>query len=271
MQKGNKKMLHFQNQTNIVEVLQKWRSRAVINPPYRYYAIIPAAGNGRRLGKKIPKQYQMINNAPMLYHSILALTESPYVEGVIIALSPNDLHFDLMDWHFTEKMLDKMLITFTGGDTRQETVLNTLMAISPHMQRDDWILVHDAARPGLETNLVEKLISSIGENDVGGILAVPVADTLKRETGGYIIETQEREHLWQAQTPQMFRFATLWQGLQIAQSTTDEASAIESMGFAPKLIEGNHANFKVTYPEDLKVIEAMMQAKINNEVIDNEY
>ena len=143
-----------------------------------------------------------------------------------------------------------------GGDTRQASVTNGLRSIAGEVDPDDWVLVHDAARPGLTVELIDKLIAFAKDDEVGGLLALPVVDTIKRSNGhGRADQTVAREMLWAAQTPQMFRHQPLLQALQGVQGITDEASAMEALGLHPKLVEGSPRNFKVTQPEDLLVAE----------------
>lgn len=146
-----------------------------------------------------------------------------------------------------------------GGETRAQTVLNGLECLTAHDK--DWILVHDAARPGLNSTLLERLLQSLAEDPVGGLLALPVADTLKQATPDQRVTcTRPRTSMWQAQTPQMFRYGLLKQALRMAtEAPTDEAQAIEALGLQPKLVLGSHSNFKVTYPEDMHLMSIFLQ------------
>ena len=149
---------------------------------------------------------------------------------------------------------------FCGGPTRADSVLNGLRAISDRMSPSDWVLVHDAARPCLAPWHIDKLLHALSHEEVGGLLAVPVADTLKRDDGqGRSSETVSRDRLWQAQTPQMFRYIMLRRALERAREVTDEASAIEAAGLRPRLVEGDATNLKVTYPLDLHVAEWILR------------
>jgi 2-C-methyl-D-erythritol 4-phosphate cytidylyltransferase len=150
---------------------------------------------------------------------------------------------------------------FCGGETRAESVANGLLA--SELEPDDWVLVHDAARPCLTQAHLAKLIAELRDDAVGGILAVPVADTLKRADAQQRIEfTEPRDRLWQAQTPQMFRAGLLAEALARCKNVTDEASAVESLGFQPKLVEGDSSNFKVTYPQDIRLAELLLKEKM---------
>src|SRR5690606_460805 len=149
-----------------------------------------------------------------------------------------------------------------GGATRAESVRNGLAAMADQVGDEDWVMVHDAARPCLTHTLVDKLIAGVSDADVGGILAVPVADTLKRGIGGAIVETVPREHMWQAQTPQMFRHGVLSEALvTLTPQITDEASAVEAIGLQPRLIESENSNLKVTFPFDLQIADWVLQSR----------
>ncbi len=170
-------------------------------------------------------------------------------------LSPDDENFKRYDWSHCEGKLEPL---YCGGLSRAESVSNGLLV--SELEADDWVLVHDAARPCLTQAHLNKLIAELREDSVGGILAVPVADTLKRADARQRIEsTESREKLWQAQTPQMFRAGLLAQALLQCKNVTDEASAIEALGLQPKLVEGDSSNFKVTYPLDTKLAELLLK------------
>lgn len=230
-----------------------------------FFALIPAAGSGSRMGNELPKQYLPLNNRPMIFHAIETLCRNRHISSVIVVLSPTDIHWSDYDW---SRFTDKLIVLNCGGATRADSVLNGLTAAKQkHFIDDqDWILVHDAARPCLSDDQLERLIHEITEDEVGGILAVPVADTLKRENAeGRVAQTESRDHLWQAQTPQMFRYHLLAHALQNTTHLpiTDDASAIEALGYHPKLVTGNAYNFKVTYPHDLALAELILQQRNN--------
>jgi 2-C-methyl-D-erythritol 4-phosphate cytidylyltransferase len=171
-----------------------------------------------------------------------------------VVLAPDDKLFHTYDW---SRFGDKLQPLFCGGERRSDTVLNGLIA--SEMEPDDWVLVHDAARPCLTQAQLAALIAELRDDAVGGILAVPVADTLKRaDDMGRIARTEDRAGLWQAQTPQMFRAGLLTQALQTSPQVTDEATAIEALGLHPKLVPGEPANFKVTYPQDMLLAELLL-------------
>ncbi|MFA6015665.1 MAG: 2-C-methyl-D-erythritol 4-phosphate cytidylyltransferase [Gallionellaceae bacterium] len=220
-----------------------------------FYAIVPAAGFGARMGSDLPKQYLELAGHPMLYYALTTLCVCPAITTVFVVLSPDDEHFKNYDWSHCAGKLEPL---YCGGATRAESVANGLLA--SELDPDDWVLVHDAARPCLTQAHLSKLINELHNDAVGGILAVPVADTLKRADAQQRIEcTESREKLWQAQTPQMFRAGLLAQALHQCQSVTDEASAIEALGLQPKLVAGDSTNFKVTYPQDIRLAELLLK------------
>ncbi|MDO9011491.1 MAG: 2-C-methyl-D-erythritol 4-phosphate cytidylyltransferase [Gallionella sp.] len=219
-----------------------------------FHALVPAAGFGARMGHDIPKQYLPLAGQPMIFHAINTLCSCTGISTVFVVLSPDDSLFHEFDW---KPFGDKLQTLYCGGETRAETVLNGLLA--SEIEPDDWVLVHDAARPCLTQAHLGKLIAELRDDAVGGILAVPVADTLKRSDAAQrILKTENREQLWQAQTPQMFRAGLLVQALQQCKAVTDEASAIEALGLQPKLVAGDSSNFKVTYPQDLLMAELLL-------------
>ena len=221
----------------------------------RYFALLPAAGIGARMGAEHPKQYLLIHGQPMIWHAIRAFERHPAISRTYVVISKQDGWWDGFDW----STFSKLVVLRCGGETRAESVLNGLRACAPEeesgVRGDDWMLVHDAARPCLSPALLDKLLVELDGDPVGGILAAPVSDTLKRQTeAGRIAATIPRAGLWGAQTPQMFRHATLLQALEkVGSEVTDEASAIEALGMAPKLVESDMTNLKVTYPRDLDV------------------
>lgn len=222
-----------------------------------FHALVPAAGFGARMDNTQPKQYLPLAGHPMIFHALNTLCSCPDIATVFVVLSPADALFHTYD---LSQFGDKLQPLYCGGETRADTVLNGLLA--SELEPDDWVLVHDAARPCLTAAHLEKLISELQHDEVGGILAVPVADTLKRaDEQGRIAHTEERSGLWQAQTPQMFRAGLLAQGLQQCKTVTDEASAIEALGLHPRLVAGDPSNFKVTYPQDLKMAELLLRER----------
>ncbi len=222
----------------------------------KFYALIPAAGSGTRMGGAIEKQYMELNAVPMIAHAMMVLAREPRIAKLFIVLSPTDKRWNNYAWQGWEERIE---VLRCGGKTRAETVLNGLDAIAKVCDADDWVLVHDAARPCLPDELLDKLLDEVADDPVGGLLAVPVADTLKRaaahgESGARAEATVPRAGLWQAQTPQMFRHGKLSEALRAAGSDmTDEASAIEALGLQPRLVESDSRNLKVTWPQDLEL------------------
>lgn len=225
----------------------------------RYFALIPAAGVGARMGATHPKQYLPIAGKPMLRHALDTFTASAAIAHTFVVVGAADGYIaDLMA--DAPHLAGKVTVLFKGGDTRQESVLNGLIAMRGHTGDEDWVLVHDAARPGLTSALIDSLVAALREDAVGGLLAVPVVDTLKRAGAGQRADaTVAREALWAAQTPQMFRYALLRRALEQAEQVTDEASAIEALGLRPKLVEGSPRNFKITLPHDVALAELYLK------------
>jgi len=229
----------------------------------KFIALIPAAGSGSRMGEDLPKQYRLLAGKPMIYHALRTLCGTERIGTVCVVLAPDDTEWKQYDW---SEFAGKTKVLNCGGATRAESVTNGLKALyaANHVQDHDWILVHDAARPGLSYALIERLLDQLADDKVGGLLAVPLADTLKRaDEAGRVQRTESREYLWQAQTPQMFRTKLLLEALEKAHAgITDDASAVEALGYSPKLVMGDAYNFKVTYPQDLKLAELILQERI---------
>jgi 2-C-methyl-D-erythritol 4-phosphate cytidylyltransferase len=221
----------------------------------KFHVIIPAAGAGNRMANALPKQYLQLDGKPMISHVIQVFFNNPRITGIHLALHPEDKFWRTL----TINPESKLHLHYTGGGSRSETVLNTLHALD--VSESDWVLVHDAARPGLSASLLDKLLDSLYQDEVGGLLAMPVADTLKKsDTTNHVAETISRQHLWQAQTPQMFRYGMLKNALSDFNGLpTDEAEAIEALGLLPKLVQGELSNLKVTYPQDLVLLEALFK------------
>jgi 2-C-methyl-D-erythritol 4-phosphate cytidylyltransferase len=222
----------------------------------RYHVIIPAAGNGSRMEADAPKQYLSLHGKPLIQHVIKVFEQATKINSIHVLLSKEDAH-----WRSTFLGLsNKMQVHYCGGETRAATVLNGLKALADTVEEDDWILVHDAARPGLSNLLLNHLLVTLENDKVGGLLALPLADTLKRaDSEQTVTATLPRNDLWQAQTPQMFRYATLKKALTKFNGTpTDESEAIEALGLKPKLVPGELRNLKVTYPQDLAVLSALL-------------
>ncbi|MBS1157981.1 MAG: 4-diphosphocytidyl-2C-methyl-D-erythritol synthase [Proteobacteria bacterium] len=225
----------------------------------RYYAIVPAAGSGARFGAEKPKQYLSLLGRPLIYHTLAALVASPEIERVWVVLSPDDRWWSRYDWSDLGAKLETLRC---GGATRADSVGNGLQAAAMVAADDDWVLVHDAARPCLSDEMLARLFHELADDPVGGLLAVPVADTLKRaDAEQRVAATASRDGLWQAQTPQMFRYGRLSEALEKCRAVTDEAGAIEALGLKPKLVGGDATNLKVTYPADLALAAMILRGR----------
>jgi 2-C-methyl-D-erythritol 4-phosphate cytidylyltransferase len=223
------------------------------------WAILPAAGRGTRFGSDTPKQYLSVAGRTLIEHSLRALLGHPDVDGVVVALSPDDPY-----WAGWREMEGKPIYTCLGGAERADSVLAALDALPATVSDDQWVLVHDAARPCLRGVDLSRLLA-IGKSDpIGAILAVPVRDTIKRsDEHSRISKTEPREALWRALTPQMFRRGGLTRALKAAMRggtlITDEAMAMEMLGLKPRLVEGSEDNIKVTTPADLALAEFILK------------
>lgn len=220
-----------------------------------FHVVIPAAGCGSRMKSEIPKQYLPILGKPVIQHTISVFADCPEITSISIAISAEDAYWD----DANIQLPAKAKVYRCGGESRAATVLNTLQNMQV-LAVEDWILVHDAVRPGLSANTLHTLLHTLRDDRVGGILAVPLTDTLKRADNEQRIDkTESREHLWQAQTPQMFRYEMLREALlATGNAPTDEAQAIEALGFKPRLVPGEIRNLKITYPQDLQLVEAIL-------------
>ncbi len=214
----------------------------------------------------VPKQYLPLAGRPMLWHAIRSVCAAG-VDAVFVVLSAQDRRFERQDWSAFGSKLEPL---YCGGESRRDTVHNGLVAAMTAVDADDWVLVHDAARPCLPAADLERLIAGCASDPVGGILALPVADTVKRaatadnkaNTAPRIAGSEDRSLLWLAQTPQMFRAGLLAQALhRVKGGVTDEAGAIEALGLQPKLVAGSRENIKVTYPEDMAIAAAILAAR----------
>jgi 2-C-methyl-D-erythritol 4-phosphate cytidylyltransferase len=218
----------------------------------RYFALIPAAGVGARMGAGSPKQYLKLGGKPMLRHTLDAFLSSDLVAHTFVVVSPDDPYIDAITPSHGVTVLR------CGGASRMESVRNGLAVLASTLAPSDWVLVHDAARPGLTAELIAKLIAATGDHPAGGLLALPVVDTVKRCIEGEACGTVPRNNLWLAQTPQMFRYQLLREALSAdadPNTITDDASAVEALGLTPKLVEGHPRNLKVTLPDDIRIAE----------------
>ena len=225
------------------------------------WAVVPAAGSGSRFGGEVPKQYLQVAGEPLLAHTLRALLAHPGVAGVVVVLAEDDPR-----WPGWSELEGKPVRHCVGGKSRADSVLAGLQALPDEVRADDFVLVHDAARPNLALADLGQLLERGRVDPVGAILAAPVRDTLKRagDEGG-IDRTVPRERLWRALTPQMFRRLQLSQALEKARSAgvevTDESMAMERKGARPLLIEGREDNIKITTPADLAYFEFLLSRR----------
>jgi len=227
------------------------------NQTPRYFALLPAAGVGARMAANGPKQYLPVGGKPLLRHAVDAFRASSLVAHTYVVVSADDGQIDAV----LPPGLDGVTVLRCGGATRMDSVLNGLRALHGQLSDTDLVMVHDAARPGLTPALIEKLVQGVGDHPAGGLLALPVVDTVKRS--GDQVATVPRSGLWLAQTPQMFSYALLLRALGSApdaNAITDDASAVEMLGLSPRLIEGHPRNLKVTLPADIRIAEMYLAA-----------
>jgi 2-C-methyl-D-erythritol 4-phosphate cytidylyltransferase len=230
----------------------------------RLFALVPAAGGGSRFGAPVPKQYALLAGRPLLAWTLARLRTAVDLHAIIVALAPDDDRYDR-----EIGVREAVTVLRCGGRTRSDTVRNALEGLAGTCRGDDWILVHDAARPCVPQDALVRLIAQVGDDAVGGLLAIPVADTLKRadaagdDAAPRVLRTENRAGLWQAQTPQMFRYGVLVRALAhpAASDCTDEAQAVEGLGLSPRLVRGSLANLKVTFPDDLDLAAAILASQ----------
>ena len=241
----------------------------------RCFALVPCAGSGSRAGTLKPKQYELIAGQSMVMHTLAALGSVERLQQVLVVVSPSDSHVwsEGLEGPEGQRAHRPFQRIACGGDTRAESVFNGLSYLLKEgeykpegVQAHDWILVHDAARCLITELEINRLIDACIDDDVGGLLALPLPDTLKSEEGGRVAQTIGREHKWLAQTPQMFRLQALHDALAAVAASgfagiTDEASALERQGLQPRLVEGSAQNFKVTYPADFALAEAILRSR----------
>jgi 2-C-methyl-D-erythritol 4-phosphate cytidylyltransferase len=219
----------------------------------KFWAVVPAAGVGKRMNADRPKQYLELAGKTVIEHTLSRLLQSNVFSAVAVAISTEDPY-----WPELEIANHELIITAPGGKERADSVLSGLTSIREKANDDDWVLVHDAARPCLTTDDIHLLINTLVNDDVGGILALSSHDTLKSVEGNDIVSTLDRRAIWRALTPQMFRYGMLKTALEEAEgnpAVTDEASALELMGLKPKIVEGRPDNIKITRPEDLALAQ----------------
>lgn len=222
-----------------------------------YWAVVPAAGVGKRMNADRPKQYLDLAGRAVIEQTLFRLLEAEVFTAVAVAISVEDPY-----WPELAISQHGHIITAPGGKERADSVLSGLQSISDKAHDNDWVLVHDAARPCLTTGDIHKLIETLKDDEVGGILALSSHDTLKQTDGNNILATLDRRHIWRALTPQMFRYGMLKSALTATAGDpriTDEASALEIQGFIPKIVEGRPDNIKITRPEDLSLAQFYLE------------
>ena len=232
-----------------------------MNARARRWAIVPAAGLGERFGGDVPKQYVPLCGQPMLAWTLRTLLGDRGLAGIVVALAQDDDRFQALP-----EAADARVRTCVGAQRRDATVSRALEALHGLANATDWVLVHDAARPCLRLEDVQKLVTTLGDDAVGGLLGIPVSDTLKRtEDGAHVSATVARESFWRALTPQMFRYGLLCRALALCtergRHCTDEAAAVESLGLRPRLVQGHADNLKVTTREDALLAAAILRER----------
>ncbi len=228
----------------------------------KYWGVIPAAGIGQRMNSQLPKQFMRLGERKLIEWTVQSLASHQSLEGVYIGLSAENQY---SDWVLS--IHEKVLGVYEGGGSRSETVLNGIRhMLGQGCSPDDWLLVHDSNRPFLSSNEITDLIQQIGDDDNGGILSQPIFDTIKLESSGRISKTLPRGELFRAQTPQMFKLGILEKALEDSVTSdlevTDEAQAMERLGYHPRLVPGRSANIKITTSEDMKLAEAMLDLNL---------
>lgn len=227
----------------------------------QYFAVVPAAGAGRRFGADRPKQYLELAGMPVLVHTLARLCQVAALARIVVPVAADDDR-----WQSLSLPTDPQLQFVTGGAERMHSVLAGLDALAAIAADDDWVLVHDVARPCVRVSDIERLMQALREEPAGGLLANRVRDTMKRsDASGHVVTTVPRDELWHALTPQMFRYGKLRHALQTAVATgelvTDEAQAIERAGWPVRLVEGARDNLKITFPEDLALAASFLRAQ----------
>lgn len=240
-------------------------TKSLMTEKSRLFAIVPAAGTGTRMGGHVPKQYLPLNGRPLLAHTIDKLQSVQAIESIIVAKAAGDIY-----WSSLACAKDARIREAHGGETRAQSVLNALDVLAHEAKENDWVLVHDAARPCVMASSITALMNAVANDDVGGILASPISDTVKRTDDNQIVtETLNRHNLWAAQTPQIFRLGLLRDCLQAAVSSgeliTDEACAMEKAGFNIHIVLGRPDNIKITHPGDLALAECILQQQLQEQ------
>jgi 2-C-methyl-D-erythritol 4-phosphate cytidylyltransferase len=235
----------------------------------RYWAVVPAAGVGARMASDRPKQYLPLGGQTIIEHTLMRLAADPAIAGIVVALAADDGYWDADFDAALRQRLPAALATVTGGAERCHSVLQALTGLLSgglafRGAEHDWVLVHDAARPCIPAQDIRRLIDTLADDPVGGLLGIPVADTMKRvDEGRRVVETVCRQQLWRALTPQMFRLGPLLQALETVMAqgvtVTDDAGAMELAGFAPRMVSGDEQNIKITRPRDLALAAMYLQ------------
>ncbi|PKD41651.1 2-C-methyl-D-erythritol 4-phosphate cytidylyltransferase [Methylomonas sp. Kb3] len=228
-----------------------------MNQTPKCWAVVPAAGVGKRMQADRPKQYLPLAGKTVIEHTLDRLLQSGAFQAVAVAISIEDPY-----WPELDVSKHPQVITAPGGKERADSVLSALKSLQGQAAEDDWVLVHDAARPCLTASDIHLQIDTLKDDAVGGILALSSHDTLKNVDGDTITATVDRKHIWRALTPQMFKYGMLRDALQQTEGNpaiTDEASALELLGFQPKIVEGRPDNIKITRPEDLALAQFYME------------
>jgi 2-C-methyl-D-erythritol 4-phosphate cytidylyltransferase len=228
-----------------------------MNSTSKFWAVVPAAGVGKRMNADRPKQYLELAGRTVIEHTLNRLLQSGVFSAIAVAISAEDPY-----WPNLEITRHPSVVTAPGGKERADSVLSGLNTIRAQAAPDDWVLVHDAARPCLTSEDIQKLIDTLQQDEVGGILALSSHDTLKQVKGNGIVGTLDRGVIWRALTPQMFRYGLLKSALAAMQGDpriTDEASALELQGYCPKIVEGRPDNIKITRPEDLALAQFYLE------------
>ena len=234
--------------------------------PSRLIALVPAAGGGSRFGGSVPKQYAQLQGRPLLACTLDRLRSALDLHCIAVVIAADDFRYDR-----EIGVREGVTVLRDGGSTRSETVRNGLLALAATCHDDDWILVHDAARACVPRDALQRLVAHLEHDATGGLLAIPVADTLKRGDGDVdaprVLRTENRAGLWQAQTPQMFRYGVLARAFAhpAALECTDEAQAVEALGLAPQLVRGSQANVKITFSDDLQLAAAILASQAGGE------
>lgn len=228
------------------------------------WVLVPAAGTGSRMGADRPKQYLPLADTTVLSATLTRLSNCPVISGVLLGIAPNDAYWP--DYAVDTEVISKLKDTFIGGQTRAETVLRGCQSLLKTVSGDDWVLVHDAARPCVRIEDIDRLVQAVQNNKQfdGGLLGLPVSDTVKRTDGdSRVLETVPRAGLWRALTPQMFRVSRLYEALQKAEidgiEVTDEAQAMENIGAHVHMVEGSADNIKITHPGDISLAERYLE------------